>query len=367
MRAQSPERSRRTLRHATPGTPPRAIPRPRVAVVMTVRNEAGSIAECLRSITQQTRTPDEVVVVDGGSTDGTWDLLETAAAADPRIRVHSAPGANIARGRNIGIHHTPCRIIAVTDAGTVLRADWLAQLVRPLEVDPSVGVSAGFYVAGGTTFFERCLSAAITPQQWEINPETFLPSSRSLAFRKDWWARVNGYPEWLRYCEDLVFDLELKRAGARFVFVPAAVATWNARPNLRAFFRQYFEYARGDGHAGLWPARHAVRYAAYALGVILVALAIEGGRTRAEWALGIAAVGGIAYAQKFIRRLWYRWPVDGWRRAGALALVPVILATGDIAKMLGYPLGRIERAERRRAATGETRQQDRQGIPQAAP
>jgi glycosyltransferase involved in cell wall biosynthesis len=349
----------------TPSTPARGVTRPRVAVVMTVRNEARSIEECLRSLTQQTRTPYEIVVFDGGSTDGTWDLLETAAATDPRFQVHSVPGANIARGRNIGIQRCSCRIIAVTDAGTMLRPDWLAQLVRPLELDQSIAVSGGFYVAGGTTFFERCLSAAITPQEWEINPDTFLPSSRSIAFRKDWWARVGGYPEWLGYCEDLVFDLELKRAGARFAFVPAAVASWNARPTLGAFYRQYYQYARGDGHAGLWPWRHAVRYAAYALGGILVALALTGGQTRAEWALGVAVVGGIAYAQKFIRRLWHRWPVDGWRRAGAVALIPVILATGDVAKMLGYPRGRIERTERRRAAAAH--QHDRQGIPQPAP
>jgi hypothetical protein len=144
------------------------------------------------------------------------------------------------------------------------------------------------------------------------------------------------------------------------------VVSWSARPTLGKFFRQYFQYARGDGHAGLWPGRHAIRYAAYVTGSVLIAVAVAGGRTRAEWALAVGAIGAMAYAQKFVRRLWRRWPAEGrWARLGALALIPVILATGDVAKMLGYPLGRGERGERRRV--GGAQQHARRGIPQPAP
>ncbi len=307
-----------------------------VSVIITVRNEARSIDACVRSIVDQTHAPDEVVVVDGGSTDGTLERLRALAAVDARIRVYAVPGANISAGRNSAVGHAAGPIIAVTDAGTVLRPDWLAHLVRPLEADESIGVSAGFYEAGGHTFFERCLSTVITTQLWEVDPARFLPSSRSVAFRKEWWSRVGGYPEWLRHCEDLVFDMALKRAGAPFVFAPDAIVSWNARPTLGRFFRQYVEYARGDAQASLWPRRHAIRYTAYIVGCVLVALAAKG----IWWALPLLAIGAAVYLSRFVRRLWHRPPDSGvGARIGALALLPVIVMTGDIAKMLGYAQG----------------------------
>ena len=311
----------------------------RVSVIATVRDEADSIETFLHSLFRQTRPPAEIVVVDGGSTDGTLDVLRLRREKSPSLRVLHAPGANISQGRNIAISHATGPIIAVTDAGTVVARDWLERLVHPLEADPTIGVSAGFFDPGGETFFERCLSVVITPQLPEIDPERFLPSSRSVAFRKEWWERVGGYPEWLEHCEDLVFDLELKRAGAAFAFTPEARVAWRARPSLRRFYRQYYLYARGDGHAALWPKRHAVRYGAYATGAALFA---AGFALPAAW-LALALGVGV-HLGRYYRRLWRRPPEGGFgARLAAAALVPAIVVTGDVAKMHGYPRGLIER------------------------
>src|SRR5690606_37508089 len=148
------------------------------------------------------------------------------------------------------------------------------------------------------------------PQLPEIEPERFLPSSQSVAFRKEWWLRVGGYPEWLRHCADLVFDLALQRAGARLAFAPAARVGWHARPSLGRFYRQYFDYARGDGHAHLWPARHAARYVAYAAGALLLATTLMTAAapgTPPLFALVPAlllAAGIAAHFRRFARRAW---------------------------------------------------------------
>jgi glycosyltransferase involved in cell wall biosynthesis len=315
-----------------------------VSVVATVKNERDSIKPFLASLLAQSRPPEEIVVVDGGSRDGTLEAVAEVRAYYPSIRLHEQPGSTIAEGRNRGIQRAAGPIIAVTDAGTVLEPRWLEELVRPLEADREVAVSAGFYRPGGRSWFERCLSTVITPQLPEIDPERFLPSSRSVAFRKSWWCRAGGYPEWLFHCEDLVFDLDLKRAGARFAFAPNAQVTWHARRSLPAFARQYYLYARGDGHAGLWPKRHLVRYTSYAFGAALVVA----GRRRPA-ALGPLIAGGSIYLGKFARRL-RRMPPDDRRLSltAAYALMPLIVVTGDVAKMAGYPVGVLERNRRRR-------------------
>jgi glycosyltransferase involved in cell wall biosynthesis len=314
-----------------------------VSVVATVKNERDSIKPFLASLLAQSRPPEEIVVVDGGSHDGTPEAVREVGAQDGSIRLYDYPGSTIAEGRNWGIERATGSIVAVTDAGTVLDRRWLQELVRPLETDREVAVSAGFYRPGGRCWFERCLSTVITPQLPEIDPERFLPSSRSVAFRKSWWRRVGGYPEWLRHCEDLVFDLDLKRAGARFAFAPDARVSWHARRSLGAFARQYFLYARGDGNAHLWPKRHLVRYTSYAVGTALLV------GHRRPVALGALACGGSIYLGKFVRRL-HRLPPDDRRlfRAAAYALMPVIVVTGDLAKMVGYPVGLVERSSRGR-------------------
>ena len=306
----------------------------KVSLVMTLLNEERSLRLLLDSVVAQTRPPDEVVIVDGGSQDDTMRLAESFKDR-LHLRLLSVPGANISRGRNMAIAEARGEIIACTDGGVRLHADWLSKLVKPFETCPETDVVAGFFQADVYTDFELAMGATVLPVVDEIAPERFLPSSRSVAFRKDAWLKVGGYPEWLDYCEDVIFDLALRRLGLGFAWAPEAVVYFRPRSNLRSFFLQYYHYARGDGKANLWQRRHAIRYGSYAAGVGLLA---AGFQWPAFWAL--LAIGTIGYLQRPYRRLWRSLAGLAFRRRlGALLLVPVIRVTGDIAKMLGYPVG----------------------------
>jgi glycosyltransferase involved in cell wall biosynthesis len=303
--------------------------RERTALVVTVLNEAESIDVLLESIGQQTWLPDEVVVVDGGSSDGTLARLEAWRARLP-LRVLQAAGSTIARGRNVAIEATTAELIAVTDAGVRLAPDWLANLQACLTA--SVDVVSGFFVPDAHTSFERAMAATVLPDLDDVQPERFLPSSRSVVFRRSAWDAVGGYPEWLDYCEDLVFDLDLKRAGCRFAFAPDAIVWFRPRGSLRAFFKQYFRYARGDGKAGLWLGRHAIRYGVYMLAFLLAR------RGPLAWLLLLASA--FAYTRRPYQRLsplLRDQPVH--EQARAMLLVPVIRLVGDLAKMFGFPTG----------------------------
>jgi glycosyltransferase involved in cell wall biosynthesis len=320
-----------------------------ISLVATVKNEAASIEPFLQSLALQTRLPDEVIIVDGGSCDGTVEQIE---AFRPRLgcplRVERRPGANIAQGRNAAIRLARGDVLACTDAGVRLAPNWLAQLVAPLERNPLLDVAAGFFVADPHTVFEVALGAATLPDVDEIDGARFLPSSRSVAFRRRAWEHAGGYPEWLDYCEDVVFDLTLRRSGAHVSFVPAAVVHFRPRPTVAAFLRQYYRYARGDGKAGLWPQRHALRYLTYLLGP----LALRYGRPRcAVWpALGLLA---LLYVRAPYVRLARRWGgMDLGERFAAGIMVLILRGLGDGAKMAGYPAGITWRL-RRRVASGE--------------
>jgi glycosyltransferase involved in cell wall biosynthesis len=332
-----------------------------ISLIATVLNEGESIHRLMRSMTAQTRLPDEVVIVDGGSRDDTVSIIQGYADRLP-LRVIVEPGCNISAGRNRAITATQGDIIATTDAGVELAPDWLENLVRPFADDPKIGVVGGFFNAEATTPFELAMGATVLPLVDEIDPATFLPSSRSIAFRKSAWEAVGGYPEWLDYCEDLVFDLRLKMLSSqspvssslrstqqvapstRFAFAPKALVAFRPRGSLRSFFKQYYLYARGDGKADLWRKRHAARYLTYLVAAPLVL-----------WAgfalhplLWLAFIAGAIY---YFRPPYHRLNILRQRPENAALLstqnaalstfffIPIIRVLGDIAKMIGYPVG----------------------------
>lgn len=309
---------------------------PRVAVITTVLNEGAAIERLLDSLLAQTRPPDEVVIVDGGSRDDTVARAQAYVDRLP-LRLLVLPGANISQGRNHAIAAARSDLIAVTDAGVQLVPRWLEALTDPLFADPSVQTVAGFFLPDPHTLFETAMGATVLPALADIRPNRFLPSSRSVAFRRAAWQAVGGYPEWLDYCEDLIFDLLLVERYGPFAWAPDAIAYFRPRGSLRAFFVQYYRYARGDGKADLWRRRHLVRYMTYL--VATPALLLAGASHSPLW-WGLLLLGGAAYCRRPWQRLWERGRGLSWgARLKAAALVPVIRVVGDVAKMVGYPVG----------------------------
>jgi glycosyltransferase involved in cell wall biosynthesis len=315
-----------------------------VSLVITVLNEGESIHTLLETLAAQTRPPDEILISDGGSTDNTVAVVEAFAERLP-IRLLHVPGANISAGRNAAIREAQHPIIAVTDAGVRLEPDWLEHLVAPFDARPELAGVAGFFVADPLTPFEVAMGATVLPIANEIKPGRFMPSSRSAAFRKTAWGAIGGYPEWLDYGEDLVFDFRIAARSRPFHFAPKAVVHFRPRSSLPAFWRQYFLYARGDGKADLFPRRHMIRYLTYfaALPILLAAALL----ISPTWWLALIPGAAFMVSRPYVRL------VRQWNDLGAVGKliaalwVPVIRLVGDLAKMVGYPAGRLWRLRNR--------------------
>ena len=321
----------------------------RVSIIATVKDEESSVRKLLDSLVAQTRQPDELVFADGGSADRTVDILKRYATENGLpLRVLVCPGANISQGRNAAIAAARGDVIASTDAGVRLVPIWLAELVRPFEGETgegSVNVVSGFFLPDPQSVFETAMGATVLPALANIDPNRFLPSSRSVAFRKEAWQEVGGYPEWLDYCEDLIFDFKLRELYGPFSFAPRAIAYFRPRSNLKAFFKQYYCYARGDGKADLWRKRHAIRYLTYLL-IAPLLLFLGLWRNPLCWLLLLA--GAVVYLWMPYRRL--RPMMAGYGcmdKVRAVLWVPMIRVVGDIAKMIGYPVGWLWRLKHR--------------------
>jgi glycosyltransferase involved in cell wall biosynthesis len=313
------------------------MPQTSISLICTVRDEADNIGALLDSMLAQTRTPDEIIVNDCNSRDNTAQIVEQYIACGHPIRL-TRGGHNISSGRNNAISHANGAVIACTDAGLTLDPIWLERIAAPLERSEA-DVVGGFFRPAPRSLFELALGATNYREASEIDAAAFLPFGKSIAFRKDAWAAVGGFPEWASHCEDLLFDLALKQRGYRFAFASDALVFFRPRESFGAFARQYFLYARGDGRANLWPRRHLARYAVYAIAAGLLA-----GARRWPWLLALLGLGAAVYTQSPLRRLKRRAPaLTRSEFIIAAAYIPFIRLVGDLAKMAGYPVGVMQR------------------------
>ncbi len=217
------------------------------AFITTVYNEEKTIALLFNSLLKQKEIPNEIIVVDAFSKDKTFQIISDFKKKYPKlIKVFRKKG-NRSEGRNFAIKNAKSGIVAVSDSGCILKKDWFYEITKPFK-NKDVDVVAGFYKPITHSVFEKSLATYTCVMEENIT-DSFLPSSRSVAFKKDVWAKEKGYPENLATCEDLFFARKLKRRGYKFFVNKKALVYWPQRKNILQAFRQFFSYAKGDGIA----------------------------------------------------------------------------------------------------------------------
>ncbi|KKR11501.1 MAG: hypothetical protein UT39_C0006G0007 [Candidatus Woesebacteria bacterium GW2011_GWA1_39_21] len=186
----------------------------KVSLVVTVLNEEPSIAALLESLISQTRQPDEIVIVDGGSNDKTVNIIKSYQKVIKGLKLLEFKTTR-SEARNIGIRSSSGDVIVTTDAGCVAEKHWIKKITQP--------------------FTDSKIAA------------------RSLAFRKILWEKVGGFPEGLKdTAEDTMFNYNIIKAGAKIARVKDAIVYWQLPLTLIEGFKKIFLYAKGDARSGIW-------------------------------------------------------------------------------------------------------------------
>src|SRR3989344_7822945 len=127
----------------------------KISLITTVLNEEKTIKSLLQSIEVQSRKPDEIIIVDAGSTDRTVQLIKAwQKRSKLKIRLFHKQG-NRAVGRNFAVKQAIGQGIAVTDAGCVLDKNWFKRITNPL-ILKKTDVVAGFYHMSTDMLFTQC-------------------------------------------------------------------------------------------------------------------------------------------------------------------------------------------------------------------
>src|SRR5262249_22000161 len=116
---------------------------PTVAVIVPAYNEERVINQTISSLLASDHPPNfEIVVVDDGSADNTYQRVKEAFGDEPRVRLYTKPNSGKADALNFGVAHTSAEIVIALDADTIFARDTISKLVRHFS-NPRVGAVAG--------------------------------------------------------------------------------------------------------------------------------------------------------------------------------------------------------------------------------
>lgn len=216
----------------------------KISLVIPVRDEAATMPMLFESIDKQTRPPDEVVIVDGGSVDDTVAVITKLANGRDDIRLVRTEGATPGKGRNLGIEAARNDWIALTDAGIKLADNWLERLA---EQAVDADFVFGNYTPITDSFFTRCAAFAYVPAQPADSIRgRFIASS---LVRREVWEKAGRFPD-LRAAEDLMFIESAEKTGAKFAYAPKAMVYWQLRPDIPSTFAKFVLYSNKNVVAG---------------------------------------------------------------------------------------------------------------------
>lgn len=236
-------------------------PMPAVSVIATVLNESRRIPRLVPTLLALDPPAAEIVIVDGGSKDGTWEWLVAEAEKYPSLRPIRDESCNIkrsagpiSRGRNVAIAASTSELIACADAGCTYAPDWLARLTGPL-----VEGKAEYALGGSCLDLEDATIWDLASAPYfgvKLTPDVPSKSctARSMAFTKSLWQRVGGFPESAFFGEDTLFDQQVRSVTPPF-FVQCAKASYRPQYSFRFACRQFGGYSKSDGILGVRPAR----------------------------------------------------------------------------------------------------------------
>lgn len=242
----------RRQRHPAPTEPPQGQAWPPAAVIIPAYNEEAVLEAAVRSALEGDHPDLHVVVVDDGSSDGTWAVAERLAAEDPRVTaVAQRPNQGKAAALDAGIARTEAPVVVTVDADTVLARDAVRRLVAPLLHDARLGAVAGNVKVGNRVGLLPILQSIeyVTGlnlgrrTQHLLGCITTVPGAAA-AWRRAAILEVGGVPGDTRI-EDTDLTLAVQRAGWRIAYEPAAIAFTEAPTTWRGLIAQRTRWVGG--------------------------------------------------------------------------------------------------------------------------
>lgn len=222
----------------------------KVSVIVPAFNEEINAVRTVDYLLKSTYPDIEVIFVDDGSKDSTFDKVNSAFLNNPKVKVLTKPNGGKAAALNFGIEQASGEILVCIDADTILPADAIAKMI-PFFADSKVGAVAGNVRVGNTlNMLTRWQSIEYTTSQNfdrraydSVNAILVVPGAIG-AFRKSAMETIDGFTT-DTLAEDCDLTLRMLRAGFVIRTCNEALALTEAPESLNSFMKQRSRWTFG--------------------------------------------------------------------------------------------------------------------------
>lgn len=304
----------------------------KISVIVPVRNEETSIKDLLDALLTQSRKPDEIIITDGGSADRTKLIINDYIKKGFTIRLICLPEAFPGKGRNTSITNAKHEIIASIDAGCRPNENWLEELIKPFEVDPTTEVVFGRYKPAPKTLLEKCFIT--TTEFIKSNPSVV-----SMGFQKDVWHKIGGFPEDIRSSEDVIFISKIMAGRFKTKFTSKAIVYWQPRSTFFAFFKKFHQHGKTNGYLNIKLGFYIRKIVFF---IILLSFLYAGFFKNSVFL--IFAVGIYLMWMSISLFRHYKWFQGIKNRPEVYLILPMVFLTRDIAQISGFVFGVLQKA-----------------------
>lgn len=252
------------------------------SVIIAVRNEKKTIGKCLESISKQNYSGSyEIIVVDGMSSDGTYQHLQELKNIYD-FKLYKNPIINAAAGRNMGIKHSNGKLIAFIDGDAIADKNWLSSIISVFKRHGNkvAGVGGPDLLPIDSSDKERFIGLVMTSplaRGGKLNPSTqhslsekeesvgHIPTC-NLCLQKQVLDEMNGFDEYFVKGQDLELNHRIKKAGYILLYSPEVKVVHYRKNSIQNFARQIYKWAKAKvaiikkhgmqgfiSHVYLWP------------------------------------------------------------------------------------------------------------------